>query len=307
MFQQITNTLLMIRPSAFQANELTKEDNFYQKEIDLNPKAIQEKALKEFDDFVEKLRQNEIQVLVIPQEKNNSPDAVFPNNWVSFHQDKKAVLYPMKHANRRLEKNLEVFQIVKKEWGREYSKIIDYSHFEQENTFLEGTGSLVLDRKNRLAFASLSERTNLKVLEKFCTDLDFKAIIFHSFQDPKNQSFPIYHTNVMMSIGEEFVLIALETIPNSKEKKQVIESIENTQKTIVEISAKQVQDFAGNILQVKNKAGKKFIILSEQAFKSLNSKQKKILEKENQFIQSSLKTIETCGGGSARCMLAEVF
>ena len=298
----------MIRPVAFAMNEETALDNHYQdqsSEIAL-PDA-QNAALAEFDGFVEKLESAGVNVTVIEDTPEPfTPDSIFPNNWVSFHETGMVVLYPMYAENRRTERREDILLTLSTN-GFKISETLDYSPFENEGLILEGTGSLVLDRENLIAYASLSHRTNEVILNDWATQLGYKVVSFHAMQELDGQLLPIYHTNVMMSVGQEVAILCADSIKDKTERKAVIESLENSGKEIVYIFEEQKSSFAGNMLQVVNSAGEKIMVMSTQAFESLTPEQIATIEKTNRILHSSLNTIETLGGGSARCMMAEVF
>jgi len=280
----------MVRPVNFGFNAQTAESNAFQKNGE--QAEVQQKALQEFDAFVEILRQNGIEVTVMEDTPEpHTPDSIFPNNWVSFQEDGTVFLYPMQAENRRLER--KVFRSIKEAF--EVKHIFDLSYFEQQNQFLEGTGSMVLDRENKWAYACLSPRTNAEILAEFCRLSGYKA------------GKAIYHTNVLMAIGDRFAVICLDSIPDEAEKVPVKEALQLAGKETVAISLEQMNAFAGNMLQLKNQSGESLLVLSETAFLSLKEAQIKTLEKYGKLVYSSLNTIETNGGGSARCMMAEVF
>lgn len=307
MNQQTTDTLMMIRPVAFHMNEQTAVNNYYQKVIDgLSPDEVQQKALKEFDGFVDTLKAAGIHVVVFDDtQEPATPDSIFPNNWVSFHQNGEILLYPMFAENRRFERRADIIDAVKLQF--EVNSTHSLTDWENKCKYLEGTGSLVLDRVNSIVYAAVSDRTNLHVLTDFTRHLDYEAIVFEANQTVGDQRLPIYHTNVMMCLGEGFALICADSIDNEIEKKQVFHSFENTQKEVIFITEEQKERFAGNMLQVKNSQGEKYIVMSESAYKSLDEDQLTQLCRHGQLLYSSLDTIEALGGGSARCMLAEVF
>lgn len=298
----------MIRPVSFFMNLQTATDNHYQQEIkDLNNATAQELALKEFDQFVLKLRDAGVSVIVIDDTLEPAkPDSIFPNNWVSFHEDESVFLYPMCAENRRSERRIDILETLE-DLGFWIDRVIDLSDAEQDGQFLEGTGSLVLDRENKIAYACLSQRTNEDVLEEWADLTGYDTVKFRAFQKVGGKLLPIYHTNVMMSVGEELAILCADSIQNEPERKAVIASLEKTKKHILYITEAQKTSFAGNMLQVVNAAGNKIMVMSTQAFKSLNADQVATIEKTNHIIHSSLETIETLGGGSARCMMAEVF
>lgn len=300
---QTTDTVLMIEPVAFGFNEQTAVNNYFQVQQEGN---VQDKALKEFNDFVEKLRAKDINVITIKDTlEPKTPDSIFPNNWVSFHADGKVVLYPMFAENRRLERRDDIINQIKEQF--EVTEVIDYSGAEKDNLFLEGTGSMIFDHDNKLAYGSVSLRLDEGLFRKFCSDFGFQPVVFHSYQTAGEERLPIYHTNVMMCVADQFVVICLDCIDDESERNNVIETIKNSGKELIEISEDQMQNFAGNMLQVHNKSGEKFLVMSQSAYKSLNRDQVSAIEKYCEIIYSDLEVIETNGGGSARCMLAEVF
>ena len=259
--------------------------------------------MQEFNDFVAVLRKNKVNVTVVADSlKPSTPDSIFPNNWISFHADGRIFLYPMFAVNRRNERKEHVLETIRTKFT--VGKTIDLSLHESENTFLEGTGSMVLDRVNKIAYACISPRTDIHLVKEFCNLSGYHPVIFSSV-DENNQ--PIYHTNVMMCVADSYVVICLETIKNETEKEIVINSIQKTNKQLIEISYDQMNHFAGNMLQVHNLKGEIFLVMSTQAYKSLTNHQISELKKYNSIIHSDITTIETNGGGSARCMMAEVF
>lgn len=293
--------LLMIRPVAFGLNLQTAGSNAFQKK-NAPQNQVQQKALKEFDDFVAKLRLENIDVTVIEDTlEPHTPDSIFPNNWVSFHADGSVFLYPMQAENRRLERRDYILDQLSKRFT--INQINDLSSFENQNQFLEGTGSMVLDRENKLAYACLSTRTHPQVLEIFCTESGYKAITFNALD---GNNLPIYHTNVLMCMAKNFVVICLETIISEREKNILLQSFKSTNKEVITISLAQMNHFAGNMLEVKNQVGKNYLVLSAAAFNSLTDEQKTKLSCFAKILYTNLETIETNGGGSARCMLAEV-
>ena len=305
---QITNTILMIRPANFRANEQTAVNNFYQKSINNQDlKGLLNDAQEEFDAFVNKLRNEGINVVVVDGNTNtDTPDAHFPNNWISFHQNGTVALYPMFAENRRLERREDVLDILEKE-GFHISDVVDYSSAEEEAFFLEGTGSLILDRIHRKAYCALSPRASEEVFIEFCEDFEYTPVIFNANQTVNGKRLPIYHTNVMMCLGEAFAVICLDSIDDKKERKNVIRHLKEDRKEIIAITEEQVTHFAGNMLQVVNDKNKKYIVMSSAAYNSLTPSQISTLEKHGTLLFSDLNLIETCGGGSARCMMAEVF
>ncbi|MEF3080245.1 citrulline utilization hydrolase CtlX [Winogradskyella poriferorum] len=305
--QQTTDTILMIRPVNFRMNEQTAVNNYFQEDIDLKNAEINAKAQKEFDAFVEKLKAVGINVVVeSDDELMDTPDSVFPNNWVSFHSNGDIALYPMFAENRRKERRDEVFIRLENE-GFKIENIVDYTAAEEEDVFLEGTGSLILDRVNRKAYCALSPRADEDLFIEFCEDFEYTPIVFVANQTVEGKRLPIYHTNVMMCLAETFAVICLETIDDKKERKNVIKHLKEDGKEIISISEAQMHQFAGNMLQLRGKDNQRYLIMSEAAHNSLTKDQINKIEKHCPIISSSLETIETCGGGSARCMMAEVF
>ncbi|HBK71311.1 MAG TPA: amidinotransferase [Flavobacteriaceae bacterium] len=306
--QQITDTIVMIRPINFRMNEQTAVNNYYQKVIGgVSKEMIQSKAEKEFDVFVEKLRGVGIHVIVIQDTMTpDTPDSIFPNNWISFHENGTVVLYPMFAENRRLERREDILERLEEERFI-IENIVDYTSAEEEHVFLEGTGSLLLDRVHRKAYCALSQRADEGLFIEFCEDFEYTPVLFTAYQTVKGKRLPIYHTNVMMDLAENFAVICLDSIDDKKERKNVIHHLKEDGKEIIVISEKQVEQFAGNMLQLRNQEGKKFMVMSRAAHESLTEKQLQTIEKHCEILSSSLDTIEACGGGSARCMIAEVF
>ncbi|MBL6657071.1 MAG: amidinotransferase [Flavobacteriales bacterium] len=304
---QITKHIMMIEPVGFRFNEETAENNYYQKVIDgLTPQGTQEKALSEFTDFVDKLRSHGVNVIVIKDtESPDTPDSIFPNNWVSFHNDGKIGLYPMCAKNRRVERREDIFDILVDDYGFHIDEIKDFTEFEEHDKFLEGTGSMILDRENKICYAAISIRTDEQAVLQFCDEFDYTPVCFNAYQNVGEERLPIYHTNVMMCVANDFVVICLDTIDQIEERTHVIESLERTNKEIIEISEEQKEHFAGNMLQVMG--DKPYLVMSKSAYKSLDKNQIEKIEKHCSIIHSSLDTIEACGGGSARCMMAEIF
>lgn len=302
---QTTDTVLMIEPIAFGFNAETAKNNYFQ--VEQKGFDTQFKALSEFKMFVEKLRNKGINVITIKDTLDpHTPDSIFPNNWVSFHKDGKVVLYPMFASNRRVERRDDIIENIK-EQGYEVSEIDDWSFLETQGHYLEGTGSMIFDHDNKIAYGSVSLRLDENLFREFCEKYGFTPVVFHSFQTVGEERLPIYHTNVMMCVADKFVVICLDCIDDELERSKVIETIKNSGKEIIEISEEQMQQFAGNMLQVQNKNGEKFLVMSETAYKSLHEDQVAAIEKYCEIIYSDLNTIEVNGGGSARCMLAEVF
>lgn len=297
---QTTSHLLMIRPVDFKFNEQTAGDNKFQ--VAGQQENVQHQALAEFDGFVNILRENGVDVTVISDTLDPAtPDSIFPNNWVSFHEDGSVFLYPMHSPNRREERRKDIIDYLGKTF--EVSHLTDLSFFEQQHLFLEGTGSMVLDRTNKIAYACLSIRTNKEVLENFAMLSGYEVVAFQAVDE---HGFPIYHTNVMMCIGEKFAVVCLDSIKYTEDKIAVLESFKATKKTVIDISFDQMNHFAGNMLEVKNNEGNSLLVMSEQALKALHGTQITALSAFSKIVTAPLYTIEQNGGGSARCMLAEV-
>ncbi|AZQ58951.1 amidinotransferase [Maribacter sp. MJ134] len=304
---QITNTILMIRPVAFRMNEQTAVNNYFQEDLNLKNHTINERAQKEFDDFVTVLRKNGVNVIVVDdKEENDTPDSIFPNNWVSFHASGTVAVYPMFAENRRKERREDIFDILE-EAGFHINNIVDYTSAEEEGVFLEGTGSILKDRVNQKAYCALSERADEHLFIEFCEDFDCFPVIFTANQSVDGKRMPIYHTNVMMAMAETFAVICLDTIDDKKERKNVVAHLKKDNKEIIRITEEQMHHFAGNMLQVIGVDEKRFMVMSSAAYNTLEQEQLKAITKHCEIIHSSLDTIETCGGGSARCMMAEVF
>ena len=301
---QTTDTVLMIEPAAFGFNAETAQNNYFQ--VNSENAETQNRALQEFNNFVEKLRSKGINVITMKDTlEPHTPDSIFPNNWISMHQDGTVVLYPMCAVNRRWERRNDILEILKRNFS--VKEIIDFSAPENDGKFLEGTGSMIFDHDNKLAYGSVSLRLDEQLFREFCEKFGFEPVVFHSYQTANNERLPIYHTNVMMCVADQFVVICLDCIDDETERVNVVNAIVNSGKEIIEISESQMQRFAGNMLQVQNYEGKKFLVMSQSAYQSLTPEQISNIEKYSEIIYSDLETIETNGGGSARCMLAEVF
>ncbi|TWI98134.1 hypothetical protein JN11_03213 [Mucilaginibacter frigoritolerans] len=298
---QSTSHILMIRPVNFGFNEETAGSNAFQNRNAIK-NDVNEKAQIEFDHMVGKLRENGVDVTVIDDtEEPHTPDSIFPNNWVSFHADGNIFLYPMQAENRRLERREDIITQLEDEFAVKH--IIDLSRFENEDKFLEGTGSMVLDRPNKIAYACISPRTDRDVLNLFCEQAGYQSV---SFDAVDQHGKAIYHTNVLMCMGSNFAVICMDSIPNPHEKVMVKESLLSTHKEIIDISFEQMNQFAGNMLEVKNKNGETLIVMSQNAYNALNVSQKAALQQFGKLIYADINTIENIGGGSARCMMAEV-
>ena len=309
MNKQITAHIMMMRPASFDYNAETAVNNYYQKVLDnLKPGEANERATAEFDNFVKKLRAEGINVYVFQDDPEpHTPDSIFPNNWVSFHHDGRIALYPMYAENRRLERREEIFDILADDFGFEVDELEDFSEFENAGLYLEGTGSMILDRENMLVYAAISERTDMDVLDSFCQRFDYAPIAFKAYQTHNGERLPIYHTNVMMCLGSKFSVICLNCIDDLTERNIVKDTLKETGKKIVEITEAQKEHFAGNMLNVCNDKGEEYCVMSTAAFNSLRKDQIEVIEKYAKILHSSLDTIEALGGGSARCMMAEIF
>jgi hypothetical protein len=306
--KQVTSSILMIRPVSFNANPETAVNNYYQKVIEgLTPKQAQTQALAEFDSLVDKLQAHGIEVIVVEDRYDpETPDAIFPNNWISFHHDGTIALYPMFAESRRGERRDDIKDNLAQH-GFTVEKVKDFTHFEQQGKYLEGTGSMLLDRDRHIVYAALSDRTDKEVLDVFCEAFSYEPIVFSARQTVNGERLPIYHTNVMMCLTDKLAIISLATIDEMVERTTVIESLTASGKEIIDISEDQVSHFAGNMLAIENKEGQAFIVMSDAARQSLTEDQKQKITTHYIIIASSLDTIEALGGGSARCMMAEIF
>jgi len=298
---QSTDSVLMIRPGRFYPNPETAADNAFQRDANCGPDALALLARKEFDAAVQTLRAAGVNVHVFEDTaKPEKPDAVFPNNWMSTHHDGRIALFPMFSALRRRELRQDIVEELCKQYR--VNDVIDYSAFEDEGCCLEGTGSLVLDHLNKIAYVSLSNRSNPKVIQRFADDFDYEPVTFTS-TGPNGQ--PIYHTNVMMCIGTDFAMVGLEMIPKKAERQQVRARLEKSGKEIVELSADQIANFAGNAIELQNESGQKLLVLSSRAARALTEEQREKLTRYARLLPFELPTIEL-GGGSARCMMATI-
>jgi hypothetical protein len=292
--------ILMVRPYQFYFNQQTAANNFFQSNI--NIENANELAIAEFDVMVAQLRAHQIKVNVVQDTKDPStPDAIFPNNWISTHAGGTLCLYPMYAENRRAERKSKVLDFLYSNY--KIQNVLDLTDLEKEGKFLEGTGSMVLDHQNKIAYGCLSERLDKEAFTNWCDKMQFNPITFKAVDDKAQ---PIYHTNVLMCMGNQFVVICLESIPNELEKQMLLESFLQTNKEVITISQDQLNHFAGNMLQVFDMHEKPHLIMSEQAHASLHPAQIKSLEKYNPILPISIPTIEALGGGSTRCMMAEI-
>lgn len=305
---QTTNSILMIRPVAFRLNEQTVVNNYYQKALDgLLPATVNAKAQQEFDNLVKKLRAVGVDVTVVEDTLDtDTPDSIFPNNWISFHENGDVALYPMFAENRRLERREDILDILEDN-GFVINEIMDYTSAEEDSFFLEGSGSIVLDRENGKAYCALSPRADEELFIEFCEDFEFTPVIFEAFQTINGERKLIYHTNVMMSIGDTFAIVCADCIDDKKERKMVLDSLKGDEKEVILITEDQVNNFAGNMLEVKGANDRRYLVMSDSAHKSLTKKQIAQIEEHVTILSSNLDTIEACGGGSARCMMAEIY
>lgn len=306
MKKQITDTVLMIRPVRFRTNEETIVNNYFQKGINITQEEINRKAQQEFDTLVQKLREVGVHVIQVEDiYEQDTPDSIFPNNWISFHNNGDVAIYPMFAENRRRERREDILDIVE-EAGFEIENVFDYTEAENEGIFLEGTGAMVLDRIHRKAYCALSPRASEELFIEFCEDFEYTPVIFRAFQKTDGELKPIYHTNVMMALGRTFAIVCLDTIEDKNERKNILNHLKEDKKEIITISREQVDYYAGNMLEVKGKEHS-YLVMSQTAYQSLTPQQIEAIERHTQILYSDLSTIEICGGGSARCMLAEVF
>ncbi len=297
----------MVRPVNFRMNEQTAVNNYFQENLDMMNKDINSMAQNEFDAFAGKLREKGVNVVVVEDTLDpDTPDSIFPNNWVSFHENGNVGIYPMFAENRRNERRDDILETLE-EKGFLIENIVDYTSAEAEELYLEGTGSIILDREHKKAYCALSARADEELFIEFCEDFEYTPVVFTANQTVNGERLPIYHTNVMMCVADAFAVICLDTIDDKKEKKNVVEHLKQDGKEIIAITEAQMHQFAGNMLQVEGMGGQTYLVMSTTAFNSLTPEQRKAIEKHCPIIHSSLETIETCGGGSARCMMAEVF
>lgn len=306
MHKQVTSQLLMVRPANFSSNTETLETNKFQSGLNINDsqESIQSLAIEEFDNMVNLLRDHQITIFDLDDIKElNNTDALFPNNWVTFHQDNTAVIYPMMAKSRRKEKRNDILKYLEEFESFRIEKVVDLSYLEKDGCFLEDTGSMVLDRINKIVFACESSRTSINALEVFCKKLNYSSVVFEAVND----DLPIYHTNVMMSLGQETAFICSESIKDQKDIKHIHKLFGISERKIIELSIAQMIQFAGNVLEVENTKGQSHLIMSEKAYQSLEAPQIQSISKSSKIIPIPLDTIEKYGGGSARCMIAEIF
>ncbi len=301
---QLSSSVLMIRPARFESNPQTAASNRFQRKTDASPDEQQQSALAQFNDLVSDLRANGIEAIIVEDTSEpHTPDSIFPNNWVSFHADGRVVLYPMEADNRRTERRMDIVESLDTAHGFQVSEIVDLSHHEQAGHFLEGTGSMVLDRVNRIAYACLSSRTQLDVLGDFAQRLDYDVVAFDAVD---RDGVPIYHTNVLMNVGEELAVICDGAIARDDQRAAVLQRLHETGHDVVALNYDQLDAFAGNMLELRNKDGDRMLAMSQQAYDSLDKKQRCLLRDNGSIITTAIDDIENSAGGSVRCMLAEI-
>jgi hypothetical protein len=301
---QIASTVLMIRPARFESNPMTAESNVFQGRSKATPEEQQKSAVREFDELVDALRAMKIKVVVVDDTATpHTPDSIFPNNWVSFHADGRVVLYPMEARNRRTERRADVIEMLDGELGFHVAEILDLSGHENSGHYLEGTGSMVLDRTNRIAYACLSSRTQLDPLGDFAQRMGYDVIAFDAID---RNGVPIYHTNVLMNIGESLAVICDAAIARDDQREAVMTRLEDSGHDIVSLSFDQLDAFAGNMLELRNEDGERVVAMSTQAWGSLDEAQREKLRLNGKIVISTIDNIESSAGGSVRCMLAEV-
>ena len=294
----------MIRPARFESNPQTAASNRFQGKTDASPDEQQESALVQFDDLVSDLGANGIEAIVVEDTSEpHTPDSIFPNNWVSFHADGRVVLYPMEADNRRTERRMDIVESLDTTYGFQVSEVVDLSHHEQAGHFLEGTGSMVLDRVNRIAYACLSSRTQLDVLGDFAQRLEYDVVAFDAVD---RDGVPIYHTNVLMNVGEKLAVICDRAIARDDQRVAVLRRLQETGHDVVSLDYNQLDAFAGNMLELRNKNGDRMLAMSQRAYDSLDKKQQRKLRDNGSIITTVIDDIENSAGGSVRCMLAEV-
>ena len=305
MPQQSTSHIMMVRPATFRKNEETAGNNHYQKDADVED--VHQQALDEFDGMVDDLRARGVDVIVVEDDPStDTPDALFPNNWVSFHADGRVGLYPMFAPNRRLERREDILHDLVQSQGFDLDEIVDFTEFEAHEAYLEGTGSMVLDRIHGKAYAALSPRTDRNAFEQWCESMDVEGVVFEAMQTVGEDRLPIYHTNVMMAIGTGWAAVCLDCLDHADDRILLRDSLEADGLTVIPLSEAQINRFAGNMLEVQTRAGDKLIVMSQNAYDALNEDQRATLGQFGTLVHNDLNTIETCGGGSARCMMAEI-
>ncbi|HSG96549.1 MAG TPA: arginine deiminase-related protein [Woeseiaceae bacterium] len=301
---QLASTVLMIRPAGFESNPLTAASNRFQGNTSATPAEQHASALREFDDLVAALRHADIEVIVVDDTPEpHTPDAIFPNNWISTHADGRVVLYPMEAENRRTEQRIDIVDMLVRDYGRHVAEVVDLTGHVASGHYLEGTGSLVLDRANHVAYACLSSRTHLDPLGDFAQRLDYDVVAFDAVDQDGD---PIYHTNVLMNVGERLAVICDEAIPREEQRTAVLSSLRDTGHEVVRLNYAQLNAFAGNMLELLNRNGERVLAMSQQAYDSLDEEQRAALRANSQIVRSGIDNIEASAGGSVRCMLAEV-
>lgn len=307
LMAQSTNLVMMIRPAAFRMNEQTAINNAYQQQ-DGPSDDVEGLAQDEFDGVVEALRSAGVTVAVYDADaESDTPDALFPNNWVSFHGDGRVGLYPMFAPNRRKERRESLLHSLVADHGVVLESLVDFTEFEEHGVFLEGTGSLILDRVGKVAYAAIGPRTDHQAAAHFCEAFDYDLLAFTAMQTTGDTEAPIYHTNVMLAIGSDWAVVCADIIPDPEERMHVLDTLEGGGRSVVLISAEQVNGFAGNVLEVRNNAGEPLIAMSSAAFHAFTAEQREVLEQHARLVHAPIPTIERLGGGSVRCMIAEVF
>ncbi|MBI4973218.1 amidinotransferase [Candidatus Roizmanbacteria bacterium] len=302
---QLTDTVVMISPDQFGFNPQTAESNNFQHKLDISAQEVQKRAMREFENMVALLRSKGITVLTLPSRKDAiTPDAVYPNNWFSHHAGGILIVYPMLAHNRRLERQTQELKQLLTDNNISVSKLFDITSHEKEGHILEGTGSMVLDREHKVAFAMASVRTDKHEFGAWCRMMGYEGIFFHAIDSSK---FPVYHTNIAMNMGKEFAVVCLESIPDATERKSVEQKLKFLKKEIVKISVAQIHQYCGNVLQLVSNEGKPMIVMSKTAHSAFTQENKNTLSKNGELIIADIPTIEQVGGGSARCMMAEVF
>jgi len=301
---QLANTVLMIRPARFESNPETSSSNRFQGRTTATAEEQQRSALQQFEELASTLRANGIDVIVVNDTREpHTPDSIFPNNWVSFHADGRVVLYPMEAENRRTERRMDVIERLDTDMGFQVSEIVDLSGHEAAGHFLEGTGSMVLDRTNHVAYACLSTRTHLDVLGDFAQRMDYDIVAFDAVD---RDGVPIYHTNVMMNVGERIAVVCDTSIARDEQRQAVLDQLESTSHTVIRLDFDQLDAFAGNMLELRGGDGDRIVAMSQQAFDSLRRDQVELLEQNGRIVTAVIDDIESSAGGSVRCMLAEV-
>ncbi len=308
MARQITNSIAMVRPIAFYFNEETAANDFFQKNLGEKRDVVQAKALIEFDGFVDKLREKGITVNVIQDDDSvfYTPERTFPNNWFVSLEDNKLVLCPMFAKDRRTERTKFLGSLIAA-IGKDTLEIHDYTKYEAEGRFLEGTGAMILDRVNKKAYCCLSERADEGLFRQFCADFGFKPVPFHGFQTYREQRVPIYHTNVMMALGEKFAVVCLSAIDDEKERQAVVDELTESGKEILDVSEDEIDNFAGNEIELEGADGKRYTVMTHSTFNVLTDEQKAVIQKSSEILIGDVHTIETYGGGSVRCMISELY